>query len=91
MDSPIYKAFDKSKLPDNFVNLPIINTYPAIEYKLPEHICDSFIATMESFGAQDKYSVGVNGLSEDYGTGSVRITNYDPEFAKALSEIFLIK
>ena len=86
MDSPIYKEFDKESLPSNFVNIPIIPSFNPIEFTLPSAVCDSIIATMSTFGASSQYDVGVNGISEnDYGKGSVRITNYDVDFAKSLT------
>ena len=43
---------------------------------------------MSTFGSSSEYDVGVNGIAEnDYGKGSVRITNYDVDFAKSLTSL----
>lgn len=87
MDSIIYKNFNSVELPVNFVNIPFVSNAPSLEYRLDERLCDSIIATMNTFAKNKEYDVGVNGLFEnDYGVGSVRVTNYDVDFAKFLTE-----
>lgn len=87
MDSSIYKEFDKESLPSNFVNIPIIPSFNPIEFTLPDAVCNSIIATMSTFGSTAQYDVGVNGIADnDVGKGSVRITNYDVDFAKSLTD-----
>lgn len=87
MDLLIHKDFNKDELPANFINQLIIPPFPYLEYTLPENICDSIIASVNTFSNEDKYDVGVNGLPDnDYGVGSNRVTTYDTNFAKYLSE-----
>lgn len=84
MNSLIYQS---SQIPENVVQMPMINDFSGtLEYVLPENICQSIIATMRTFGQSSEHSVGVQGTSAEGGKGSRRISFYNTEFAKYLTE-----
>ena len=62
LNTAIYKDFETTELPSNFVNMPIINTSTYVSTAtLEPHICDSLVAMFNTFGSNDFYDVGVNG------------------------------
>ena len=91
LNTAIYKDFETTELPSNFVNMSIINTSTYVSTAtLEPHICDSLVAMFNTFGSNDFYDVGVNGYLDDQapdGKGSKRITNYDIKFANYLNHI----
>lgn len=92
LNRKIYKDFETAELPANFVNKPLINTPEwLVGAQVPDYICDSIVAMLNTFAQDEFYDVGVNGTSdEEYsvlGKGSRRVTNYDIRFANYLNNI----
>lgn len=87
INSIIYPPYADLTLPKNIVNVPIISPFPSIDYTLPDNVCNTLLATLNTFGTP--YDVGVSGYNDDpinIGKGSKRVSNYDPDFAKYLTE-----
>lgn len=89
---PIYPPYDTLNNKERFTNFTIVQDHPLYlsKIKLPEQLCDTIVATYNTFGKDSFYHVGVNGTSDQTeGKGSFRVTNYDPEFAKYLTRLFV--
>ena len=88
MTDLIYPKFETLSLPDNIVNYPILGPMPYLQYTLSEDVCNLLMATLNTFGKDQFYPVSTSGKqeAETLGKGSVRLTNYDVNFAQFLTE-----
>ena len=85
----IYKDYEQTVNKEKFTNFPLIKSPKYLSpTTLPKEVCDSLIAMFNTFGKDHFYHVGVNGTTDLHtGVGSKRVTNYDPNLAKYLTDL----